>query len=439
MKKSIVISLLAITILFGTAICSIASTGIVTTDTLRLRKEPSTNSTILELLSMDDKVSILEENNGWYKVKAEVDSKEYVGYVAMQYIKVQEPTSEETEAQGKENDTQEKQDAEGENTETTEKEETVLVKVVNSNVKVYITPLINSLVLDTTEKEEKVEITSEVKDWSYIKTENTEGWVRTENITEKEEKVSDSEKNNTSSQKTGYISANSVNFRKEASNDSIIITSLKLNDQVKVLEKGTTWTKIQYAGNVGYVATKYISDKKVTTTTRSSGTRTTKRTNTQVANTTKEETKSTSKANITESTVKTENTIETKKTNSVTGSDIVAYAKKYLGYKYVYGEESPSKGFDCSGFTTYVYKHFGYSLSRSSSAQAKNGKAVSKADLQVGDIVCFSNSSSRKRVGHVGIYIGNGKFIHAANARKGVIISNITGDGFYFVCGRHII
>ena len=425
MKKSIVISLLAITILFCTAICSIASTGIVTTDTLRLRKEPSANSVILDLLEMNDKVSILEENDGWYKVKAEVDSKEYVGYVAMQYIKVQEPTSEETEAQGKENDTQENQEAPEENA---EKEEKVLVKYVNNNVNVYITPLINSLVLDTTEKEQKVEITSEVSGWSYIKAEDVAGWVRTDSITEKEEEVSNSEKNNTSSQKTGYISASSVNFRKEANNNSIVITTLKLNDQVKILEKGTTWTQVQYAGNVGYIATKYISEKKITTSSRSSSTRTTKKTNTTVANT--QETK-----------IVTQNADakEVTNTGSATGAEIVAFAKKYLGYKYVYGGASPSKGFDCSGFTTYVYKHFGYSISRTGAAQAKNGKAVSKSEMQEGDLICFSNSSSSKRIGHVGIYIGGGKFIHAANSRKGVIISNVSGDGFYFVCARHII
>ena len=431
MKKSIVISLLAITILFGTAICSIASTGIVTTDTLRLRKEPSTNSVILDLLEMNDTVSILEEDDGWYKVKAKVDSNEYVGYVAMQYIKVQEPTSEETEAQGKENDTQENQEAPEENA---EKEEKVLVKYVNNNVNVYITPLINSLVLDTTKKEQKVEITSEVSGWSYIKAEDVEGWVRTDSITEKEENVSDSEKNNTSSQKTGYISASSVNFRKEANNNSIVITTLKLNDQVKILEKGTTWTQVQYAGNVGYIATKYISEKKITTSSRSSSTRTTKKTNTTVANT-QETNKVTETKKVTQSTAAEEVT----NTGSATGAEIVAFAKKYLGYKYVYGGASPSKGFDCSGFTTYVYKHFGYSISRTGAAQAKNGKAVSKSEMQEGDLICFSNSSSSKSIGHVGIYIGGGKFIHAANSRKGVIISNVSGDGFYFICARHII
>ena len=84
MKKSIVISLLTVITLFGTALCSFASTGVVTTDTLRLRKEASTESATVALLSIDDEVEILEEEYGWYKVK----SGENVGYVAAQYINV---------------------------------------------------------------------------------------------------------------------------------------------------------------------------------------------------------------------------------------------------------------------------------------------------------------------------------------------------------------
>lgn len=99
----------------------------------------------------------------------------------------------------------------------------------------------------------------------------------------------------------------------------------------------------------------------------------------------------------------------------------------------------PNSGFDCSGFTTYVYKHFGVSLSRTSRGQSSNGKAVSKENLSVGDIICFSSSSRSKTIGHVGIYIGGGKFIHSANSRQGVIISNVSGDGYYFVTARRVI
>ena len=98
------------------------------------------------------------------------------------------------------------------------------------------------------------------------------------------------------------------------------------------------------------------------------------------------------------------------------------FAKKYLGYKYVAGGSSPSTGFDCSGFTQYVYKQCGVSLNRTSDAQASNGTAVSKSNLQPGDLVIFT--------GHVGIYIGNNKFIHAANPSKGVITTSLS-DSYY--------
>ena len=108
----------------------------------------------------------------------------------------------------------------------------------------------------------------------------------------------------------------------------------------------------------------------------------------------------------------------------MTGNQVVEYAKKYLGYKYVAGGSS-TKGFDCSGFTTYVFKHFGISLNRASKGQIKNGVAVEKSKLQAGDLVIFNNESN-SAIGHVGIYIGSGKFIHAANKKEGVTITELS-------------
>ena len=416
MKKSIVISLLTAACIIGTAIRSFASTGIVTTDTLRLRKDASTNASIIALLSINDKVEVLEEKNGWYKVIA--GDKE--GYVSADYINVLEEvnTPEETEAEEEVNDTEETENNEEiENTESEEntenEEEKVMVKVLPAETKIYITPVINSLVINTLENESKIEISSEVNGWSYITSENIKGWVRTEIIEEKD--AEEVEEN--SSQKIGYISGASINFREEANTSSNIISKLARNTQVRILKTENGWSKIEYNGTKGYVSNQYISDKKVSTTSRSSVNRTAKA--------------KTTTANVNEGT-------DTASQGNATGSEIVAYAKKYLGYKYVYGGSTPS-GFDCSGFTSYVFKHFGYSLSRTSSAQASNGKAISKSELKAGDIICFARSSGSKTVGHVGIYIGGGQFIHAANSRKGVIISNVDGAGFYYVCARRII
>ena len=124
------------------------------------------------------------------------------------------------------------------------------------------------------------------------------------------------------------------------------------------------------------------------------------------------------------------------------GEEIVAYAKSFLGKPYVYGGSSPS-GFDCSGFTSYVYKHFGYSLSRSASGQASNGtKVENMSDLKPGDLVIYKNHSLTK-IGHVGIYIGDNKMIHASEPKTGVIITDIDSKAYKYpqryVMGRRII
>ena len=125
--------------------------------------------------------------------------------------------------------------------------------------------------------------------------------------------------------------------------------------------------------------------------------------------------------------------------NSSKGEEIVAYAKKYLGCKYVYAGSGPST-FDCSGFTMYVYKHFGYSMGHSAVTQAGLGKYVSKSNLQPGDLVIFNNSANTS-IGHVGIYVGEGKFIHASSGGGRVMISSLSGSYYKtrYVTARRII
>lgn len=113
-------------------------------------------------------------------------------------------------------------------------------------------------------------------------------------------------------------------------------------------------------------------------------------------------------------------------TNSSLASQVVAYAKSFQGSPYVYGGTTPS-GFDCSGFTSYVLRNFGISVNRTSSAQYSNGVAVSKANLQAGDLVFFT-ASGGSSITHVGLYIGNGQIIHASTASTGVIISDLNSS-----------
>lgn len=121
-----------------------------------------------------------------------------------------------------------------------------------------------------------------------------------------------------------------------------------------------------------------------------------------------------------------------------TSINIVNTAKKYLGSRYVYGGTSPS-GFDCTGFTQYVYRQMGVSLPRTTSSQAYVGKSLSKSQLQAGDLIIFNNTY-RAGPSHAGIYIGNGQFIHAANPSRGVRTDSINSSYYSskFASGRRL-
>lgn len=106
------------------------------------------------------------------------------------------------------------------------------------------------------------------------------------------------------------------------------------------------------------------------------------------------------------------------------GQAIADFACQYVGYSYVYGAESPEEGFDCSGLVWYVYQQFGYSLNRTASAQANNGVHVELDALEPGDILCFYNQGSY--IGHCGIYIGSGNYVHAQDSATGVVISPLS-------------
>jgi cell wall-associated NlpC family hydrolase len=119
------------------------------------------------------------------------------------------------------------------------------------------------------------------------------------------------------------------------------------------------------------------------------------------------------------------------------GQDIVDFAETFLGVGYVYGGTSPS-GFDCSGLVYYVYTHFGYSVNRTAAGLAYNGTAVSPSELQAGDVLLFT-TSKEFYIGHTGIYIGDGQFIHATSSGSEVKISSLSDYADYYFGARRII
>lgn len=280
---------------------------------------------------------------------------------------------------------------------TEESNEKILIK----GEKVFNLLLEEGNTLNITKNEETVNVISELNGWIYVKNDNIEGWVRQESL-----------KDINYAMQKAYINNYSAKLRAQPSSNGEIILSLTFNKEVEIINKTNSWTEIKANGKTGYVETQFISDKKIAVEVRSSASRRT--------------------------TTSTAKEIPVNTNGIVTGEQVAEYAKQYVGYRYVHGGTTPA-GFDCCGFTQYIFKQFGYSIYRVQYDQAKNGVAVEKANLQPGDLICFSNSRGSTFIGHVGIYIGNGKFVHAANSRRGVIISNVDGDGFYYVCARRIV
>lgn len=441
-----------------------ATTGTVLTSDLRLRKEENTSSEVLDLLDENDKVEIISQNGDWYKVKANGK----VGYVSKQYIKVKEETpvlnnqAEDTNTQKTSNETtnevnnKNEEQASESNTETSKQEEQKSQEQpktgkFSSEVELKLVPLISGAVVNSAKTDEKYDIISTVGLWSYVTSSTKSGWVLTEKITitdsetknenteqdkpsEKTEEQSNTNNEQTSTEKmyssarTYYVKGSSVNARSEANKNSSVVKVLNTNNSVKVTGEDGDWYIVDLNGKKAYVSKSLLSKEKVEVTSRSSTSLDEANRSVQV----------TTQSTATESTPVQEQASAPVASNP-SGSAIVAYAKTFLGYRYVYGTNGPNT-FDCSGFVQYVYKHFGYSLSRSSSTQANDGVAVSKSDLQPGDVLIFRDTSN-SRIGHVGLYIGDGQFIHASNSRTGVIISSLSSSAYQtrYVCARRIL
>ena len=111
----------------------------------------------------------------------------------------------------------------------------------------------------------------------------------------------------------------------------------------------------------------------------------------------------------------------------ISDNAVIAYASNYLGTTYVWGGTSPNPGFDCSGFTQYVYRHFGVSIGRTTYDQINDGFFVSRANLQPGDLIFFGTSSDPH---HVGIYVGNNAYIHAPRTGDVVKISALNRSDY---------
>lgn len=125
---------------------------------------------------------------------------------------------------------------------------------------------------------------------------------------------------------------------------------------------------------------------------------------------------------------------------AVNGAELMEWAKKYVGTNYVWGGNDLNSGVDCSGLVQQVYKHFGINVSRTTYSQIGEGKSVGMNQLQAGDMVFFDTDPKKSGPDHVGLYLGNGKFLEAPKPGGKVQISDMT-SGYYqnnFMGGRRV-
>lgn len=186
-----------------------------------------------------------------------------------------------------------------------------------------------------------------------------------------------------------------LNIRKKASSTATIVGRMKNHNVCEILSTSGSWYKIKSGKVTGYAYGKYIVTGSKAT--------------------------SIATANVLKgSTLKTATKV-TAPTSDEIRTDLVNYAKQFVGNPYKWGGTSLTKGADCSGFTLSIYAKYGVSLPHSSSAQPSYGKKVKVSNIKPGDLLFYG---SGKSISHVAIYIGNGKIVHAANAKSGIKISS---------------
>ena len=457
-KKALLTGTLTAVTLLTISTYTNAATVKITGEVVNIRKEASTNSSVVARLSEDVECEYIGEKGNWYQIKY----KNYTGYVSKDYAKLQgkvsnnqsnsnttntqnnittqntngnqnnstqtnnEQTNQTTNSQSNA-ETNNQADNEGDTTQTSSTQP--VNKKLKQNSTIKILPLVHASDIGNAKTSDTVLVLTETSGWSYIQTDEISGWVRTTSLedakttTQVSTKPTDTSSNSqsTTTEKTGYISEEEVNMRKGAGTTYSIIKTLKLNAKITILGEEGKWYKIKAGSDTGYVSKDYVSDTAKVTNRSLTEPRENKEDEKEAENT--------KNTNTTASDKTTTNNAATT-SSSIKGTDVVAYAKKYLGYKYVWGGDGSNGTFDCSGFTMYVYKHFGVSLPHYTVSQYNSGKGIKitkQSDLKMGDIVFLTDYVSGAPCGHCGIYISDGKFIHADSTVMKVNISDLNG------------
>ena len=411
MKKRLLSLLLAVIMcvsLLAVPASAAGISGAKTTSALNLRSGASTSKSIIMTMPAGAEVIVGMTQNGWCKVVYN----NTVGYASADYLKTVSKVSGNF----------------GTGT------------VSGSDVRMRSGAGTNSSVITTLDKGTKMSVIGASGNWYEVSYNGKTGYMAAQYV-----RIIPSE--SYSAAKSGTVSGDSVRLRMGPSTDFAAIATLNKNTSVKITGETGSWYEVSASGQYGYMSKDYI--KIVSTASSASLEKMDK-----IGIVTGDGVRMRSGAGTSYSTIGYYNKGIQVKVTGKTGSwyavsynglsgymsadyvklstgnavadKIVSTAKQYLGTPYVYGGSSP-RGFDCSGFTMYLYAQLGYSLWRGAGGQWNhNGTKVDKSDLQPGDLVFFSDSVDP--IGHVGMYIGNNQFIHASSGKGCVVITSLSSS-----------
>ena len=308
---------------------------------------------------------------------------------------------------------------------------------------------INAKIVGKMKKGNIATVLKKGSEWSKVRSGNVTGYVKNQYLVFGDE-IENFAKQNV--KKVAKVQTETLRVRKKASTDSKIVTLVSEDDKLKVKKQTDDWAKVKVDGQTGYVSKDYAkvtysfgkaksmkqiqaeqeAKKRAEEAARNKPVSTTSSSHTSNTGTT-----SGSTTGSTQTTKKASVSVSSSG-SSATGSRIASYAQQFVGNPYRYGGNSLTNGIDCSGFTQQIMAKFGYSISRTSSSQSGDGRAVSTSNLRAGDLVFYGDGGS---INHVAVYIGGGQVVHASNSapypRGGIKISNVNYRTP--ICARRII
>ena len=415
--------------------------GKVTGSNVNLRSGAGTSNKKVATASKGDKAYIIGVNNGWYKVIYS----EKICYIRSDYLELTEVPYENRSSSnspkfyknGKSTGVEPSASAlngttSAGNTTVTEPEETKpsnttsssqssassskdsgvmygVAYVTGSSLRLRSEASTSSKSLATARKGEVVVVVSKQGDWYKVIYDLKEGYMHGDYLNVKT--AADVELG------YGKVTGSSVNMRSGPSTSNKAVTVAAKGNKAYIIGINNGWYKVIYGSNICYIRSDYLQLTEVPYENQSS------------SNSPKffkggNSTGVTPSASALNGSSSSTSSGSSSSTGSSSGSTIVETAKKYLGTPYKWGGTTPSSGFDCSGFVYYVFNSVGIKLSRTISTMYKQGTPVAKSELQPGDIVFFQGTYTAG-LSHVGIYVGDGKFIHSPHTGKVVSYANL--------------